>query len=93
MLHNVFKQRNLGRVNWASDVKRILYHFGFGYVWEQQGVTNCNSFLDQFKTRLLDCDRQLWSMRMTSLPILRTLLLFKLDLVAEPYLYLFFPHR
>jgi hypothetical protein len=64
----LYKQCNLGRRNWASEIKRILYHFGFGYVWEQQRVSNSDSFLDEFNTRLLDCDRQLWSIRMTSLP-------------------------
>ena len=27
---------NNGRTNWASEVKKLLYHYGFGYAWENQ---------------------------------------------------------
>jgi hypothetical protein len=38
-------------------------------------------------------DTQLWPMRMSNFPKLRTLSLFKLELNAEKYLYLFIPRR
>ena len=41
-----------GKVNWASKIKHILYSFGFGYIWEQQSVSNVNSFLSEFVYRL-----------------------------------------
>ena len=84
---------NSGRVNWASEIKQLLYRFGFGYIWEQQFVTNENLFLKQFKLCVLDCDRQVWSLNMSSFPKLRTLQLFKTELTAEPYLDLFIPTR
>jgi len=89
----LFIQCNAGRLNWASEIKRILYYYGFGYVWEQQWVVNSALFLDEFRTRLMDCDIQLWSVRMNSLPKLRTLLLYKMDLKPEYYLYLYIPRR
>jgi len=89
----LFIHSNAGRLNWAGEIKRILYSYGFGYVWEQQWVANSVSFLDEFRTRLLDCDKQLWSIRMNTLPKLRTLLLYKTELKQEPYLYLYIPHR
>jgi hypothetical protein len=89
----LLNQCNSGRVNWASKIKEVLYMFGFGYIWEQQGLAIDNDFLEQFKSRLLDCDSQLWSMRMTNLPKLRTLSLYKEELKAEKYLHLFIPRR
>ena len=29
-----------GRNNWATSVKNLLYRYGFGDVWEEQGVGN-----------------------------------------------------
>ena len=89
----LLNQCNLGRVNWASKIKGILYMFGFGYIWEQQLLAVSNEFLEQFKARLLDCDSQLWSMNMSSFPKLRTLSLYKVELKAEKYLNLFIPRR
>lgn len=87
----LLSQCNAGRVNWASEIKHLLYRFRFGYVWEQQYVTNEDLFLEQLKLCVLDCDRQMWSLNMSSFPKLRTLQLFKTDLKAETYLDLFIP--
>ena len=39
---------------WAINVKRILYTNGFGYIWENQHMGIDLSFLQVFKTRLID---------------------------------------
>ena len=44
--------------NWASEVCFVLYRYGFGFVWENQGVTQINQFISIFKQRLLDCHLQ-----------------------------------
>ena len=46
---------NLRRQNctkWACKVRNVLYKFGFGVVWEMQGVGNVNLLIKKFKLRL-----------------------------------------
>ena len=47
------------KVNWVSSVCSILYRYGFGHVWQSQGVGDSNIFLSTFKYRLKDCFQQL----------------------------------
>ena len=79
---------NVGRSNWASNIKSCLYRYGFGYVWENQGVQNIQAFLDEFKMRLIDCTVQTWKNNMSNMPKLRSLRLFKKEFLLEPYLLL-----
>ena len=54
---------NLQRQNyttWACKVRNVLYQFGFGVVWEMQGVGNVNLFIKEFRLRLIDCFKQDW---------------------------------
>ena len=48
------------KTNWVSSVCFTLYRYGFGFVWEQQGVCNVKTFLVEFKQRLIDCYAQDW---------------------------------
>lgn len=50
-----------GKISWATHIKRTLFQYGFGYVWEQQGVGDLRRFLQVFKQRLIDCRWQNWS--------------------------------
>ena len=84
---------NNGRTNWASEVKKLLYHYGFDYAWENQETFENNVFLVEIKTRVFDSDKQVWSARMSSMPKLRTLGLFKTNLAVENYLLLHIPRR
>ena len=43
------------KTNWVSRICFALYRYGFGFVWENQGVENVNAFLLTFRQRLLDC--------------------------------------
>lgn len=47
-----------GKSNWASKVCNTLFRYGFGHVWENQGVESTKSFLSIFKQRLYDCHLQ-----------------------------------
>ena len=65
-------QSNAGRKNWATDIKNMLFSFGYGYAWENQFIENHAAFIKEFKTRLSDCDIQKWSEALASMPKLRT---------------------
>ena len=51
---------NSGKTSWASQVRKVLYSFGFGFVWENQGAQNQHDFVKVFKQRLIDCHAQNW---------------------------------
>ena len=86
-------QNNAGRKNWVSDIKDLLYRYGFGYIWEMQHVENANLFIYEFKMRLLDSNIQNWRENMSAMPKLRTLCLYKNELTSEPYLTQLMPRR
>ena len=50
-----------GKKNWVTDVRTCLYRYGFGVVWENQGVGHEFSFLKIFRQRLIDSKWQEWS--------------------------------
>ena len=70
-----------------------MYHYGFGYAWENQETLENDVFLDEFKTRVFHSDKQVWSAHMSSMPKLRTLGLFKTNLYVENYLLLHINRR
>ena len=51
---------DVGRKNWATSVKNLLFLYGFGNVWISQEVGNANQFIRCFKQRLIDCFKQNW---------------------------------
>ena len=55
-----FLQSIIGEKNWVSNVKKLLYDFGFNYVFDNQIVVNEVVFLSMFKQRILDCFLQEW---------------------------------
>ena len=84
---------NADRSNWLSNVKSLLYRYGFGFIWENQLVEDKKAFLDEFKTRLIDCTVQNWKSKMENMPKLRSLCLFKKEFSLEPYLLLDTPRK
>eukprot|EP00745_Piridium_sociabile_P027160 TRINITY_DN43758_c0_g1_i1.p1 TRINITY_DN43758_c0_g1~~TRINITY_DN43758_c0_g1_i1.p1 ORF type:complete len:378 (+),score=6.98 TRINITY_DN43758_c0_g1_i1:45-1136(+) len=46
--------------NWVSNIRCKLYMYGFGYVWENQGVVEINHFVHEVKDRLVSCRWQEW---------------------------------
>jgi hypothetical protein len=48
------------KTNWVSCVRYKLFHFGFGFVWENQGVEDVRLFLREFRDRLIACKWQEW---------------------------------
>ena len=57
---------NLNKKTWASSVCYLLYSFGYGFVWENQGVGRPALFLRQFKLRLKDCWNQDWHSKLSA---------------------------
>jgi hypothetical protein len=51
---------NNGKINWVSQVKHMLYSFGFGYIWEQQFINNISKFMSEFISRLKCSYEQDW---------------------------------
>ena len=47
-------------ITWVDNVRNTLYQYGFGIVWESQGVGDDKLFLKCFKQRILDCYGQHW---------------------------------
>ena len=78
---------NSGRINWATNVKTLLYKYGFGYIWEEQYVYDSEMFLKQFRRRLEDCYFQTWNSNRREMPKLRLYNQYKIYYEAEEYLF------
>jgi hypothetical protein len=51
---------NVNRHTWVTDVKRLLFQYGFGYIWIAQDVGDSDIFIDTFARRMKDCNQQAW---------------------------------
>ncbi len=89
----LYNQCLLGKTNWASKIRDILFRHGFGWVWENQKVEDEALFVKMFSERLKDCEIQLWSTDVQNMSKLRTYMLFKETREAELYLYLCMPRK
>ena len=54
MLQYVVPFDGLGHNNWATNIKDILCTYGFGYVWENQRITNEKGFVNLLIQRMKD---------------------------------------
>ena len=50
-----------GKKCWATYVRNCLSSYGFGFVWDQQGVGDVKSFLAVLKQRMIDVRWQNWN--------------------------------
>ena len=51
---------NQNYITWIDEVRNTLFNYGFGIVWESQGVGDEKVFLQCFNQRLKDCYFQNW---------------------------------
>ena len=65
---------------WAQQVKQLLFSTGFGYIWLQQFVYNKQLFLEEFKLRLCDIEKQKCIQRFSLYSKLRLFSLYKKDI-------------
>jgi len=56
----LYAMQNGNIKNWTTNVRHILYRYGFGFAWEAQGVGDMQMFMRIFKQRLVDNYRQEW---------------------------------
>ncbi len=59
----LYQQSEGGRQNWATEIRTILFSFGFGFVWMEQGVGDVGHFCRELKQRFSDCASQQWSVQ------------------------------
>ena len=52
--------------NWVSEICYVLYKYGFGTVWENQGVGDISSFISEFKNRLIDSYTVEWKEKLST---------------------------
>ena len=56
----IYALHSKNKNNWVSHVCFTLYRYGFGFVWENQGVCDVSNFIREFRQRLVDCFLQEW---------------------------------
>ena len=83
---DMLKDCELGLDNWVSKVKKLLFDFGFGNIWQKTDNININAFCNQFKQRLIDCFIQTWNNDIQLNQALTTYKYFKTEFVFEKYL-------
>lgn len=75
-----------GKMTWATSVKELLFRYGFGVVWLEQGVGNESLFIAEFTERVSDCFRQDWYREIHDSSKLSVYCTFKSLLEPEKYL-------
>ena len=74
------------KINWAHNVKTLLYTYGFGYIWESPLNVDGNSFISSFIQRLIDSFVQDWNNNLMNNSVLLVYKNVKHDFVYEDYL-------
>ena len=78
---------DFGRKTWATNVRTLLYRYGFGHVWFAQGVGQNDLFIQKFVQRIKDCYIQDWHSEITNSDKLNTYRIIKnLEFGMELYL-------
>ena len=72
MLHD-----NNGKKNWVTNIKDLLFKYGYGYVWISQDGGHIYMFVSSFKQRLTYCISQNWSDDLSSSSRCGTYCIFK----------------
>lgn len=82
----LYKLDQVERKSWVSNIKEMLYKYGFGIVWLEQGVGNINKFISEFKQRVKDCARQEFFEKINNSSKLSSYCTYKSVLELEKYL-------
>ena len=75
---------NYNGQNWATQIKLILQHHGFDYVWREQAETTIPFQL--IRQRILDTYKQTWYSEINNSSRLQSYSIFKHDFELERYL-------
>ena len=71
---------------WATEICYILYRYGFGEVWESQGVGDIKLFMSEFKARLIENYQAEWREKVMSKESYMFYSSFKQSLTVSDYL-------
>jgi len=77
---------NKGCVNWISNVKKLLNDYGFAYVFDNPSAICVNTFICEFKCRVIDTFKQEWYGNISKSTVLDMYSLFKTSIEYEKYL-------
>ena len=72
---------------WVTNLKKLFFSNGFGFVWITQGVGDEELFMKSVVLRLTDIANQTWNSEINSSPKLSTYRELKPLLNPEKYLY------
>ncbi|KAH3796548.1 hypothetical protein DPMN_150117 [Dreissena polymorpha] len=87
--NNMLRQLDeAGRTTWVTQVKRLLFQYGFGYAWIHGDVGNTVAFLKLFQDRLKDCAKQKILASINSSPKAISYKLYKSNLHPERNLFI-----
>ena len=75
-----------GVSSWGLELRNILFRFGFGEVWLNQGVGDEALFLNCFKQRVIDVNMQNLKSNLVAMDRLRTYNIIKQDFFVENYI-------
>ena len=75
-----------GNINWVSHIKQLLNDYGYGYVFNNPSSVCVNSFICQFRNRLIDTFKQEWFGTLSNGTVLDMYRVFKPTIVYESYL-------
>ena len=81
-----------GRNTWATQIKRLLFQYGFGYAWLADEIGDTCAFLTLFSQRLSDSSYQTLRDDIDSSAKAITYKLFKSNLAPETYLSIDLPY-
>ena len=76
----------LGKKNWLSNVKKLLYDYGFAYVWDSPETVCEKTFILCFKQRIIDNFVQGWHVNKENSPVLEVYNHVKSNFEYEKYL-------
>ena len=82
-----------GRNTWATNIKRLLYRYGFGIAWITQDIGNVNVFIAMFKDRLTESFNSSTMSDINTSPKALCYKLFKSALNPELYLSIALPYK
>ena len=84
---------NTNRPCWATELKQILFTFGFGDAWINQSVGSADKFYSEFKWRSEAIEYQNWAACVNTYGNLRTYKMLKSELKCEWYLCMDLPRK
>ena len=81
------------RKTWATNIRVLLYEYGFGFVWISQDAGQPNLFIKYFTERIKDFSRQNWYEKVNSSSKAELYGCYKTLLNTERYIFIDMPYH